>query len=91
MNKQPEYPCKFNQAVVCEGPECYHCGWDPEVAKERAEKIIPNLVDGDLYVIPFTGYCEVWAESPEEALKKADDGDMFFVHYDFDEEPEVRK
>lgn len=35
------------------------------------------------YTIPFTGYCEIWADSPEEALDKADDGDMFFVQYKF--------
>ena len=34
------------------------------------------------YTIPFTGYCEVWADSPEEALKLANE-DMFFVEYDF--------
>ena len=36
-----------------------------------------------LYKVPFTGYCEVWANSLEEAVDKADDGKMFFVHYDF--------
>lgn len=36
-----------------------------------------------LYRIPFTGYCEVWGESPEEAAEKADDDEMFFVKYEF--------
>ena len=36
------------------------------------------------YTIAFTGYCEVWAKTEEDALDKADDGDMFFVHYNFD-------
>ena len=35
------------------------------------------------YTIPFTGYCEVWAKSEKEALNKADNDDMFFLHYDF--------
>ena len=28
-----ERVCQFNEAVVCDRKECYHCGWDPEVAK----------------------------------------------------------
>ena len=36
------------------------------------------------YKIPFTGYCEVWANSPEEAAEKADDIEkQFFAHYDY--------
>lgn len=37
------------------------------------------------YTIPFTGYCEVWAESPEEALHKADNDKLFFLQYHFGE------
>ena len=37
------------------------------------------------YKIPFTGYCEVWARSPEEAEKLADNGEMFYAEYDFGE------
>ena len=36
-----------------------------------------------LYRIPFTGYCEVWAETLEEATKKAEKDEMFTVMYDF--------
>ena len=35
------------------------------------------------YRIPFTGYCEVWANSPDEALDQAEDEDMYFVQYKF--------
>ena len=38
-----------------------------------------------LYKVPFTGYCEVWATSPEEAVEKADNEQAFFAHYDFGE------
>lgn len=43
------------------------------------------MPDSKLYKIPFTGYCEVWAETPEEAAKKADDDELFTVQYDFGE------
>ena len=37
-----------------------------------------------LYRVPFTGYCEVWAKSPEEATDKADTVEQqFFAHYDY--------
>jgi hypothetical protein len=37
-----------------------------------------------LYKVPFTGYCEVFANSPEEAAKKAEDiPQQFFAHYDY--------
>lgn len=38
-----------------------------------------------LYKIPFTGYCEVWADSKEEASEAAEDGEMFFIQYDFED------
>ena len=37
------------------------------------------------FTIPFRGYCEVWANTPEEAEKKADNDEMFFAHYEFGE------
>ena len=36
-----------------------------------------------LYRIPFTGWCEVWGETPEEAAEKAENDEMFTVKYDF--------
>ena len=74
-----ERACQYNDGVVCDSSECYHCGWDPAVGRER----LKALSISKLYKIPFTGYCEVWAESPEEAADKADNDEMFFVHYDF--------
>lgn len=35
------------------------------------------------YRIPFTGFCEILAESPEEALAQADGGDLYYAEYDF--------
>ena len=38
------------------------------------------------YTVPFTGYCEVWADSPEEAAEKAEAvKQQFFAHYDYDD------
>ena len=75
-----ERTCQFNIGVICDSAECYHCGWDPEVAKERLVKV-PHEKQ---YKIPFTGYCEVWAKSPEEAAKMAEDIEKhFFARYDF--------
>ena len=80
-----ERTCQFNKEVVCDRQECYHCGWDPEVAKARKEEFLRKLTDQKLYKVPFTGYCEVWAETPEEATEKADNDEMFTVQYDFGE------
>ena len=34
--------------------------------------------------VPFTGYCQIWACSPEEAAAKAEDiPQQFFAHYDY--------
>jgi hypothetical protein len=78
-----ERVCQYNEAVICDSSECYHCGWDPEVAKARQEELLREATGQKLYRVPFTGYCEVWAGSPEEASEKADNDEMFFVHYDF--------
>jgi len=78
--------CQYNEAIICDSDECYHCGWDPEVAKKRQETFIKKMTEEKLYKIPFTGYCEVWATSPEEAAEKAEDTEkQFFAHYDYDE------
>ena len=44
-----------------------------------------------LYRIPFTGYCEVWADSPEEASEAAENDDLFTVCYDFGDPVCIRK
>ena len=75
--------CPHNYEVDCEASRCDSCGWNPVVAKARLEKAVKNMTDSKLYKVPFTGYCEVWANSLEEAVDKADDDEMFFVHYDF--------
>lgn len=77
-----ERVCEYNDGVICDSAECYHCGWDPEVAKER----LKAMTGEKQYKIPFTGYCEVWAKSPEEAAEKAEDTEkQFFAHYDYGE------
>ena len=43
------------------------------------------MAQSKLYQIPFTGYCEVWAETPEEAALKAEEDYMFTVQYRFGE------
>ena len=78
-------PCPYNDGVACEKANCESCGWNPKVAKARSEAIKRGkkiMSKEKLYKVPFTGYCEVWAESPEEAVDKADAGEMFFLHYD---------
>ncbi len=72
--------CPHNSAVDCENPVCKRCGWNPAVDKERRRSLFG---DQKMYRITFTGYCEVFARNPEEALDAADNDDMFFVHYEF--------
>lgn len=75
-----ERTCDYNIGIICDSEECYHCGWDPEVAKARLEA----MTFEKHYKIPFTGYCEVWAKSPEEAADKAEDIEkQYFAHYDY--------
>jgi hypothetical protein len=90
MDEEKFAPCIYNERVNCTEVKCAFCGWNPEVAEKRlrAHRIsqLQNLLpDQKLYKIPFTGYCEVWAGSPEEAIEKASNEDMFFVRYEFDQ------
>jgi hypothetical protein len=78
--------CRYNRAIDCDSDECYHCGWDPEVAKARLEDFVRKP-----YKVPFTGYCEVRAASPEEAIAKASGGDVFSMHFEFDEPIDMEK
>ena len=76
--------CPHNYEVDCEATKCESCGWNPVVAKARLEKAVQNMTHSKLYKVPFTGYCEVWANSLEEAADKVEDVDNhFFAHYDF--------
>lgn len=76
-----KYICPYNTECRCTEPNCEKCGWYPPVVEERKQEVM-DIVK---YKIPFTGYCEVWARSPEEAAAKADDGKLFYVEYDFEE------
>ena len=79
-----KYICPYNQECRCDIPECHKCGWNPEVIERRMKESKENLMADKLYKVPFTGYCEVWAKSPEEAAEKAEDvPQQFFAHYDY--------
>ena len=79
-----KYICQYNPECECDIPECHKCGWIPKVEYRREKQFREGLgMFEKKYKIPFTGYCEVWANSPEEAEEKAYNDDMFFVHYDF--------
>lgn len=81
-----ERVCQYNEAIMCDSSECYHCGWDPEVAKARSEEIVRVTTGQKMYKVPFTGFCEVWAKSAEEATEKAEHIDQqFYASYDFGE------
>ena len=74
------FVCPYNKEVDCNQANCERCGWYPPVIKERKKEIMVLKK----YKVPFTGYCEVWAKSPEEATDKAEDIEQqFFAHYDY--------
>jgi hypothetical protein len=77
------YVCPHNPSCECEAPKCHKCGWNPEVTDRRLKKCMKDLGIGEKkYQVPFTGYCEVWADSPEEAAEKAEDINLqFFAQY----------
>ena len=90
-----KYICPHNKECRCTTLTCDTCGWNPEVAKVRLEELRQRIIKMESLVerkfkIPFTGYCEVYAKSTDEALEKADDGDMFYLHYDFGD-PELEE
>lgn len=81
-----KYICQYNHECECDIPECHKCGWNPEVANSRLKTYRENLgMPAKKYTIPFTGYCEVWANDSEDAIDRADRGELYFVHYDFGE------
>ena len=82
--------CPHNYEIDCDHAKCDRCGWNPEVAKKRIREAMKTMSDSKLYRIPFTGWCEVWAESAEEALQQAEDDLMFTVCYDFGD-PECKE
>ena len=74
------FVCPYNNEVDCESMTCECCGWYPPVATQRKKEIM----ELKLYRIPFAGFCEIWAKSPEEAAEKAEDVKaQFFAHYDY--------
>jgi hypothetical protein len=75
--------CPHNYEIDCENMKCDRCGWNPEVARKRVQEVMKTMSDDKLYRLKFTGWCEVWAGSPEEATKKAEDEQLFTVCYDF--------
>lgn len=74
--------CPYNIEIDCDMPICERCGWYPPVAQKRKAEIMAVK----RYKVPFTGYCEVWAKSPEEAVRMAETVEQqFFAHYDYDD------
>ena len=81
-----KYICQFNPEIECETPDCSKCGWNPEVSYARQKQFREGLGMFDKkYTIPFTGYCEVWANSAEEALENAAANQQHFAHYHYGE------
>lgn len=79
-----KYICPHNQECRCDIPECHKCGRNPEVAERRLKEFKENIMTEKKYKVPFTGYCEVFAKTAEEAAEKADDiQQQFFAHYDY--------
>jgi hypothetical protein len=82
-----KYICQYNPECECEELKCSKCGWNPSVSarRQRVQRERSGLLEKK-YKVSFTGYCEVWANSPEEAADKAENIDQqFFAHYDYDE------
>lgn len=78
--------CQYNPECECDIPECHKCGWNPEVAERRMKEFKESIMFEKKYKVSFTGYCEVWAKSAEEAADKAEDvNQQFFAHYDYSE------
>ena len=82
-----KFVCPHNEEVDCTKAHCERCGWNPTVARKRLRNIKGDRVKmpGDKkYMIPFTGYCEVFASDAEEALNRAEDiSQQFFAQYDY--------
>lgn len=74
-----KFVCPHNAEVDCELRECDRCGWNPPVAKARLKAI----TDCKKFIVPFTGYSEVWARTPEEAVEKTDNEEAFFIHFEY--------
>jgi asparagine synthetase B (glutamine-hydrolysing) len=78
-----EIYCPHNTEVLCNKQKCASCGWNPEVEMKRKKMLMREKT---LYRVPFTGYCEVWANSPEEAADAAEDiKKQFFANYEYGE------
>ena len=83
-NTNHEFVCPHNDGVDCKLHYCDNCGWNPAVAEARLTEIIAKMPVEKKFTIPFTGYCEVFAKDPEEALAKAEDTQhQFFAYYDY--------
>ena len=79
-----KYICQYNPECECDIPECHKCGWNPDVAERRVREFRESYgLNEKKYKIPFTGYCEVWANNPADAINRANRKDMYSVHYDF--------
>lgn len=39
-DKKKTFPCPHNDGVACSVKKCFDCGWHPNVAKYRLNKIL---------------------------------------------------
>lgn len=44
--KERQFVCPHNNGVMCDVKKCNSCGWHPNVAKIRLDKIIKQLGGG---------------------------------------------
>ncbi len=78
--------CPHNKAIDCAKVDCENCGWHPDVIEKRKKAALDGRIGNlKLYKVPFTGFCEVWATSPEDASEKADNGVAFYFEQDFED------
>ena len=71
--------CPYNPGCHCYKADCERCGFYPPVEEQRKLR----LMNFKKWKVPLIGHCEVWAKSPEEAIKKADNDEIFFIEYNF--------
>ena len=84
IDDEGKHICQYNPECHCDVPECDKCGWNPKVAMRRLKKFRESLgIEENRYQIPFTGQCEVWAATEEEAVEKAERHHMVLVDYNF--------
>lgn len=73
------HSCPYDGVDWCDDWECHICFHNPEVAARRLKHLEEPVKK---FKIPFTGYFEVYASSPEEALEKVGRDEVEYDHYE---------